>query len=174
MKYIILTLVWVVPLALMVFLVRWALKSSGKIEETMQNWLDTPAGNIFIGCLLLVLGVALFVVVVNKQMEYRNFKKHGVSAQGVISSIESISDGEDTTHEVYVTFTAEGRKYTFKNHYYSSKMRTGDILPVLYYPDNPDKAMVAKHAGVAILFVFGIIFVLSGVALLRTYKMYIT
>ena len=171
MKYVIITLSM---LALMFLLVRWVLKSSDKILAAFYNWGSSAVGYITFGCLLIVIGVALIPVAINKHIEYQNFKKYGVSAEGVISSIESISDGKETTHKVYVTFTAEGREYTFKSHYYSSEMRTGDSLSVLYYPDNPDKAMVAKgRFGVIILFVFGVILVFSGIALLRTYKMYI-
>ena len=174
MKYVIITLSIIVPLTLMFLLVRWVLKSSDKIFAAFVNWGSSAAGYIIFGCLLIVCGAALFVVVVKKQIEYRDFKKYGVSAEGMISRIESRREGENTTHDVYVKFTAEDKEYTFKSHYYSSRMGTGDILPVLYYPDNPDKAMVAKHTGLVILYVFGIALVFSGIVLLRTYKWYVT
>ncbi|MCL2682186.1 MAG: DUF3592 domain-containing protein [Bacteroidales bacterium] len=138
-----------------------------KIEKTIGNWLNSSSGYIAIACLFLIFGVAIFIVVINKYIEYRNFKKYGVSVQGMISNIES--------KNVYVTFMVEDKEYTFKSHYYDSDMRYGDSLPVLYYPDNPNKAIVAKaNAGVIIFFVFGIILVFCGIGLLRTYKMYIT
>jgi len=174
MKYIIITLSIIVPLTLIFLFVRWVLKSSDKILAGLGKWGNSAAGYIIFGCLLIVFGAAFLVVVVNKQMEYRDFKKYGVSAQGVISHIKSRREGENTTHDVYVKFTAEGKEYTFKSHYYSSRMGTGDILPVLYYPDNPDKAMVAKHTGGVIFYVLAIILVFSGIVLLRKYKMYVT
>jgi hypothetical protein len=168
-------LIFLSVLALIGYFTWWFLKSPDTIVETLQNWLNTPKGYIAIGCLMLIFGVALFSVGIYKQIEYQNFKKHGVSVQGVISSIESKRDGKNTSHNVYVTFTAEGNEYTFKSHYYSSEMNQGDNLPVLYYPNNPDKAMVVKGSAFVVIFCIaaGLILVFSGFALLRTYKMYI-
>ena len=169
--------IFLLSCAFILFLFWWVMKSIDKMEKKVENlqiWIETPAGYITSGCVLLIFGVALLAVGIHKSKEYAYFKKNGISVQGVISDIESISDGEDTSHEVYVTFTAKGKEYTFKSHYYSSNMKRGDSVPVLYMPDNPEKAMVANgRSGVLIIIVFGLILVLCGAGLLRTYKMYL-
>jgi hypothetical protein len=77
-------------LALIGYFTWLVLKSPDTIVETIQNWLNTSKGYIAIGCLVLFSGVALLALGIYKHMGYQNFKRHGVSAQGVIADVQDV------------------------------------------------------------------------------------
>ncbi len=95
------------------------------------------------------------------------FKKNGIATQAEIVRIEKHYDSKDREEiDVYVKYTVGNTTYTSKLDYYSDGLHEGDIIKILYLPDNPNKITYSKFntvpqilffAGAAICIVFSFV-----------------
>ncbi len=68
-----------------------------------------------------------------------SFKKYGEKTNAVITRIEESYDSDgDTDYTVYVSYSVKGVKYeNVRLNTYTSGMREGKTIPILYMRDNP-------------------------------------
>ena len=110
----------------------------------------------FVGICMLVGGIIAFV-------SNRNFKQNASEVEGVITDIRTRYDSDgDSHHDVWVTYTVDGREYTEEIHFYSSSMYEGKTIKVLVdrnYPTRVRSAdgnifLVAFLGGMGLIFAF--------------------
>lgn len=88
-----------------------------------------------ISCLFIVLfGVLFFVVGIFASKQSAEFKRDGIETQAEIVRIEY---GDDET--VYVQYTVGDNEYINELDFYSFTMKEGDIVNILYLPNNPNR-----------------------------------
>ncbi len=95
------------------------------------------------------------------------FKKNGIKTKAEIVSIEKTYYSKDSEKtDVYVKYSVDDTIYTSRLDYYSDGLREGDIITILYLPDNPHKLTYPKFnavpqtlffAGAAICVVFSFV-----------------
>ena len=87
----------------------------------------------------MTLVAALFLTgtifyVSNSVKKFKTYPK----AEAVITEINVYGSGDNEKHEVYISYkTAAGQKIDTQLSYYSSSMKTGDVMEVYYNPDKP-------------------------------------
>ena len=112
---------------------------------------------------LLVLGIVFLILGFNNVQQ----RKEYVTTTAVISRIdlreEVGTDGEiETTGDVYVDYTVNGKKYTNDLGEYSSSFTEGAEIEIYYNPKNPNEIFSASVIFPIIMFVLGGVFCLVG------------
>lgn len=102
----------------------------------------------FFGIIFIIAGVGTF-------LKARNEKARSVETEAVITTIGVHRSGDDTTHDVYISYVYEGREYdNVRLSFYSSDMYEGKTIIVYIDPENPRHAM-SKGEDIFMLIVFG-------------------
>lgn len=117
----------------------------------------------------LICGIIFLLVSIYLTSRTSEFKKEGVTTQAEIVLIENSYDSKGSEEIiVYVRYTVENTTYTRELDYYSDGLREGDMITILYLPDNPSKITYSKFNTVpqTLFFVAGIICIISGLACL--------
>jgi hypothetical protein len=93
---------------------------------------------ILLGCIgigLIALGIGLFV-------SHENFRQNAVETEATIVEIESYyvssGDDEELRHSVLVQFEADGKAYEGYLGSYSSFMKEGGSVKIIYDPADPN------------------------------------
>jgi hypothetical protein len=93
---------------------------------------------ILLGCIgigLIALGIGLFV-------SHENFRQNAVETEATIVEIESYyessGDDEELKHSVLVQFEADGAAYEGYLGSYSSFMKEGGTVTIIYDPADPN------------------------------------
>jgi hypothetical protein len=94
-----------------------------------------------------------------------SFAQTAIKTTGQITKITKKSSGENNSYDVYITFkTSDGRKIDFRSNFYSSKMRVGNDVAILYDPQNPQNARQVNGLIFVSIFLvlFGFVFFAAG------------
>lgn len=116
-----------------------------------------------ISCLFIILfGVLFFVVGIFASKQSAEFERDGIETQAEIVRIEY----DDET--VYVQYTVGDNDYINELDFYSFTMKEGDIVDILYLPNNPNRITNLSTLKVpqTIFWVIGGIFAGLGILLL--------
>jgi hypothetical protein len=127
------------------------------------------------GCsplLVFVLGAVLIGIGVYQRMDDAKLNDNLVFTNGVISgTARSVVNDNETKYQISVKFTAEGKKYTIKQDYFSD-VDYGDTISVVYPSRHPHKAIIAgtkiSQEGLNIFIWLGIIIILAWTGLILT------
>lgn len=105
--------------------------------------------------LYLVSGVIFLLVGVYLYLQTADFQKNGITTQAEIVLLEKNQDEKDKEEiTVYVKYIVENTEYTGRLDYYSDLLREGDMVTILYLPDNPQKITYSKFNMLPQIFVF--------------------
>ena len=121
-----------------------------------------------IGGFFAVFGAIMLLFGIWTIIDGINFRSGSEQVTGVISHIESYRDpslsGSSKVHDVYVTYTVNGKDYETVLGYYDSSMFAGQEIEIFYNPENP--ADIKGKDGITniILPLFGLAFLAIGVA----------
>lgn len=112
----------------------------------------------FVGLCMLLGGVAAFI-------SNQNFKQSAREIEGIITEINTHYDSDgDSHHDVWVTYSVDGREYTEEISFYSSSMFEGKPIEILV--DNMYPTRIRSTSGslfvVLILGGMGLVFALVG------------
>ena len=123
-----------------------------------ENKLENLIWVIFasIGAIFVIIGLVVFGSVFN----YEN----KVDTVGTITEISSYrSTNHNRNHEVYVSYTVEGKEYKSKLNSYSSSFYEGKEIDIYYDKDNPNKIGVKSLDLLFLIFPgIGLIFLIIG------------
>ena len=109
-----------------------------------------------IGAIFVIIGLVVFGSVFN----YEN----KVDSVGTITEILSYrSTNHNINHEVYVSYTVEGKEYKSRLNSYSSSFYEGKEIDIYYDKDNPNKIGVKSLDLLFLIFPgIGLIFLIIG------------
>ena len=110
-----------------------------------------------IGAIFVIIGLAVFGSIFN----YEN----KVDTVGTITGISSYYSGtnHNRNHEVYVSYTVEGKEYKSRLNSYSSSFYEGKEIDIYYDKDNPNKIGVKSLDLLFLIFPgIGLIFFIIG------------
>ena len=123
-----------------------------------ENKLENLIWTIFasIGAIFVIIGLVVFGSVFN----YEN----KVDSVGTITEILSYrSTNHNINHEVYVSYTVEGKEYKSRLNSYSSSFYEGKEIDIYYDKDNPNKIGVKSLDLLFLIFPgIGLIFLIIG------------
>ncbi len=95
-----------------------------------------------------------------------NLQRNGVTTTGVVVSLEPHSDEDGETYSPVVSFTAQGKSYTFESSTSSDPpaYRVGEEVSLRYDPANPQRADIDSF--VTSPWLYGIVLAVLGIATL--------
>ncbi len=110
-----------------------------------------------------IVGIILIIVAFGILYSHESTKDEYATTKATITRIEPYRDRDgDTSYDVYVKYTVDGKEYESYLYYYSSSMSVGDVETVYYKIDNPAKLRSTSYLLIVIPLAFGIIFMLIG------------
>lgn len=117
------------------------------------------------GGVFFFVGIGLLVGAVIAFVSNQNFKENAKAIEGVITEINTHYDSDgDSHHDVWVTYSVDGREYTEEISFYSSSMFEGKAIEILV--DNMYPTRIRSTSGsiflVLILGGMGLVFGLVG------------
>lgn len=115
--------------------------------------------------LLIVVGAALIVAGIYLWRENDKFMQTARPANATITNITTRTDSDgDTIHDVFVSFTVNGKRYNGKLNYYVTGMRSGQTVQIYYNPSNPANFRSHNsHFSGIIVIGMGVIFACAGI-----------
>ncbi len=119
----------------------------------------------------IIMVVAAVVVIVFGVKKMASKKLYDASTTAVITGIEREWTGTDEDgfdqyeYHVYINYEVDGKKYENKEYPgYSSSMKQGDELTILYKTSNPEEFAEENVTGNGIIMiVFGVVFIVLAV-----------
>ena len=124
-------------------------------ENKIENLIWTIFASI--GAIFVIIGLAVFGSIFN----YEN----KVDTVGTITGISSYYSGtnHNRNHEVYVSYTVDGKEYESRLNSYSSSFYEGKEIDIYYDKDNPNKIGVKSLDLLFLIFPgIGLIFFIIG------------
>ena len=121
----------------------------------------------FVAIIFIIIGIVVAIassIIINITTVP---KEDRVYVYAVIKKIEEYGiDEEDLTHEVYVEYYINNKKYTEELNYYSSNMYEGQELKIYYDKNNVKRISTDSADKVTILFIVApIVFSIIGLCL---------
>lgn len=123
--------------------------------------------------LLLISGIIFLCAGIFLSAKATKFERNGIKTQAEVVRIEREYDANYKEEiSVYVKYTVGNTTYTRELDYYASGLYEGDIVTILYLPDDPASITYAKtqflppvlfYVGAGICLGFGVFVALSGV-----------
>ena len=114
-------------------------------------------------------GIIFLLVGIYFNLNNAEFKRNGITTTAEIVAIEKYYDLDDEEEiDVYVQYTVGNTIYKTKLDYYSDFLSEGDIITIIYLPENPHKITYAKFNMVPQILLFtvaGICFVVGFISL---------
>lgn len=117
----------------------------------------------------LISGIIFLLVGIYLASRTSEFKKNGITTQAEIIRIENSYDSKGREEiTVYVRYTVENTTYTRKLDYYSVGLREGDMITILYLPNNPSKITYSKFNTIpqTLFYIGGGVCIISSIAYL--------
>ena len=119
----------------------------------------------------LICGIIFLLVGIYLTSRTSEFKENGITTQAEIILIENSYDSKGREEiTVYVRYTVENTTYTRKLDYYSDGLREGDMITILYLPNNPSKITYSKfntipqtlfYTGGSVCIIFSVAFLVA-------------
>lgn len=95
--------------------------------------------------ILIVSGIVFILVGVYFSLQSIEFSKSGAPVKAEIVSIErEYNSDKKEKIKVFVEYVVDSKKYQSTLDFYSSALKKGDIITVLYLKDNPSKIHYAQ------------------------------
>jgi len=126
------------------------------------------AKKIFLRLLIpIIIGIGSIITGIFLIVENENYKKHTTETEAIITRIEQ---DNESTHNVYITFSVNGTEYSGILGTYGSGMKEGNSVNIRYEPDNPQNFRYSSISGwgLGMLLVGGAFFIIGMVS----YKQY--
>lgn len=121
--------------------------------------IQSPQGRLIAG-IFLVIGLLTLLIGGYLSDQYSQIRDELVHVQAIIERIDVTRHGDDTDHDVYVSYSYRGENYdNIHLNRYSSDMDAGERITLKIHPDNPS---VPVDNNSWILFLVGGIFTLLG------------
>ena len=117
----------------------------------------------------LICGIIFLLVGIYLTSRTSEFKENGITTQAEIILIENSYDSKGREEiTVYVRYTVENTTYTRELDYYSDGLREGDMITILYLPNNPSKITYSKFNTIpqTLFYTGGGVCIISSVAFL--------
>lgn len=118
------------------------------------------------GSIFLLIGLFMLGGGVMSHIAFTNFEKSAKETEAVITNIDTSrrhSQGETKTeHTVYVSYEVDGQQYHEQLNYYTSSMRVGQRIKLLYNPDDPNDITTGNNILTYVLCTIGGVFTLIG------------
>ncbi|MBR7179024.1 MAG: DUF3592 domain-containing protein [Oscillospiraceae bacterium] len=122
--------------------------------------IQSPQGRLISG-IFLALGILVLLAGVFLSWRYSRIEDELVSVQAVIERIDVTHRGDDTDHDVYVSYSYRGENYdNIRLNQYASSMDVGERITLQIHPDNP--AEPVSNNGWILFFIGGIFTLLGG------------
>jgi hypothetical protein len=124
----------------------------------------------------MIMGAALSLIVFSIKSKYKKLMQSGEKVEGTLQGYESVKIKNRDMNAPVVSFvTRAGKAFTQRTEdsFFPANARRGAKVVVFYNPDNPAECMIqGKKFAVMYFAVFigGIIFFLTGLALLLNYS----
>ena len=149
---------------------------SGKVTPTIVKILAWVIGLPFVLTGLGILCLSLYLY-----KDQLDFKKIAVKTEATITFIDyeygADNNDEAGSHLVFVSFTADGKKYEGQLDFYSSDMEEGGTTTIVYDPKNPNNFRSDGTILYLILIAGGGVFIVMGLSVMgsaslafRSYK----
>jgi len=134
----------------------------------MNPQISRPTG---IYTVLAAVGIVVIIIAIMHGIYIANFRETAMETTAVITEIHTYSerhydsDHDTVYHDVYVAFEIDDKEYAGKLNSYSSGMKEGGKVQILYAPENPNNFRYSKkYYMVTVSFIFfGTIFALIGI-----------
>lgn len=97
--------------------------------------------------ILLILFLIIEIILIIKNRDYLNKNKYGV-ANGIIENFYKdtssifLNDGESYKISPIISYEVNGKPYQFVGDFYTTSMKKGDNIKILFNKENPQKAKV--------------------------------
>lgn len=117
----------------------------------------------------LICGIIFLLVGIYLTSRTSDFKENGITTQAEIILIENSYDSKGREEiTVYVRYAVENTTYTRELDYYSDGLREGDMITILYLPNNPGKITYSKFNTIpqTLFYTGGGVCIISSVAFL--------
>lgn len=117
----------------------------------------------------LICGIIFLLVGIYLTSRTSEFKENGITTKAEIILIENSYDSKGREEiTVYVRYTVENTTYTRELDYYSDGLREGDMITILYLPNNPSKITYSKFNTIpqTLFYTGGGVCIISSVAFL--------
>jgi hypothetical protein len=95
-----------------------------------------------------IVGIIVFVIGARGALTLVWLRSHGVEAEGTVVDVRSYTTGKGSRVKASIRFQAQdGETITFEAGagQYAPRYARGEKVPVLYNPDNPDRARVGTR-----------------------------
>ena len=102
------------------------------------------------------MGVAFLITSMFIYIYLHNFVKNGEKTTAMIVEITTSGSGEDKKHLVEVEYHINDVEYSNFIGYYHSDMREGQIVPIIYLPNIPDKIIYGENVYILFWMFFGV------------------
>lgn len=140
---------------------------SNKLPKVEHKTDTSPVGHVVI----LLIGLAIIIGLAWTHKQQQAFSRIAQSADGTVIDLELRSDTDGDTYAPKIQFLSKnGTSYIFASSYSSilPAYSIGDSVAILYHPENPQEAVIAKEnfiltnpfmLGLAVL---GVVFLAAG------------
>lgn len=112
--------------------------------EIFQNWF------FIIPIVFLIITIILIIKLIKRNKEY-------VDGVGTITDFHKntnemrLNDCENEAISPIITYEVNGTKFDFIGNYYSTTMKVGDEIKIMYNPNNPKEATTKKGLSLAVV-----------------------
>jgi len=99
---------------------------------------------------VILFGLIFFAIGFGLTYQQYNLRRNGLEAQGMVTQLVENCDDEGCTYSPVVAFTTQdGRSATYSSTFSSSPpaYQVGEVVTLLYRPDNPQKALIKGEGG---------------------------
>lgn len=121
--------------------------------------------NLMFGLLFGLPGLAMFIAAIFTFIDTINFNTNAIEIPALITEIDTYTDYDSdgdryTEHDVYVSYSYEGKSYEAELSEYSSSMKEGKTIELLIDPNCPSDARYGKMVWFVplIFLLFGVVF----------------
>jgi len=112
-----------------------------------------------------LIGLGMILIGIITVYNHFNFKKTAIETTAVIKDIQKSGSGRNKTHTVYIEYTADGTVYNEVLGYYSSGMRVGKEITIMYDPANPKEITLESEVRFLVIMLLalgGLFFAIGG------------
>jgi len=119
-----------------------------------------------------IIGIEFIIIAVFQKQKTQKLEENGIETEGVIFDFEWDNSRGSTAKYPVVRFTTKENVWVTKTSDTSSTFpnyKTGDLVPIIYDPANPENFMIKRRNAytiINILFIAGVLSLILGVVLL--------
>ena len=146
-----------------------------KYIDDLSSQLYTHQFNIktgFISKLFIIIGIIIMLISIIIYQNELKFEKSAIQGIANITDIQSYSNSDgEIKHVVYVSFEVDNIQYGGKLGYYSSNMKEGDTIEILYKAENPNEFRAKGMSWICFIpFMIGFLFCIPQIIIILIVK----